>query len=526
MRFACEQCQTKYSIPDERVRGKILKIRCKNCSCLISVSEAGVRTTRPAEPPSGSLAGSGLEGDGGDSTMIGGMADFLGKPGFPPEPEDWHLSVDGNQNGPMVLSDLAQRLIEQAGSSAELFVWRDGFEGWKAVDTVPEVQQALEKLRGSSSSRLAPARSASQSAPALDALDSDGGDATQIGSLNLASALAGQDDDDVQDASLLGLEADAMESLTEPPRPSPMRPAGKPAAPPPPKLPPPFKSPPGSTPQPPAQTPNGAARPPAAFGLPPAAPPAPTPPLASPPSAAMPGTDPTPALGSLVPPQAALASASPEAPPPMHAALPSAPPIERSLMAVMQFSEIAPSSPQPPPKSPERARPKLPLLVALGLVLVLGGGAGYWMLTRSGPPGPGKTETPSAEVSDAGAPAGGGPDAGSKTAAGAKVDEKSAGKEAAGKEALAGLSKKDLESLLADGEKALAKCKKAAKHGAATLHAEVEVSAKGKATKVSLEGPDSDGKLGKCVEKAVKKWKFPKGPDKKPYQARFPVSLK
>ena len=50
MKFACEQCQTKYTIPDERVRGKILKIRCKNCNCQISISEGGVRTTRVAEP--------------------------------------------------------------------------------------------------------------------------------------------------------------------------------------------------------------------------------------------------------------------------------------------------------------------------------------------------------------------------------------------------------------------------------------------------------------------------------------------
>ena len=46
MRFACEQCQTKYTIPDERVRGKILKIRCKNCNCQITISEGGVRTAR------------------------------------------------------------------------------------------------------------------------------------------------------------------------------------------------------------------------------------------------------------------------------------------------------------------------------------------------------------------------------------------------------------------------------------------------------------------------------------------------
>ena len=120
MRFACEQCQTKYSIPDERVRGKILKIRCKTCGCLISVSEGGVRTARPVEAEAGPGLASG-ESEGGDSTMIGGMADFFGKLAPPTtEGDDWHLSIDGNQNGPMPLNDLAQRVIDEAGTSSEL----------------------------------------------------------------------------------------------------------------------------------------------------------------------------------------------------------------------------------------------------------------------------------------------------------------------------------------------------------------------------------------------------------------------
>ena len=42
MRFRCDQCQTKYNIPDDRIRGKRLNIRCKTCNNFIHVSEAGV----------------------------------------------------------------------------------------------------------------------------------------------------------------------------------------------------------------------------------------------------------------------------------------------------------------------------------------------------------------------------------------------------------------------------------------------------------------------------------------------------
>ena len=42
MKFVCERCQTRYSIADEKVRGKILKVRCKSCQNVITVREAGL----------------------------------------------------------------------------------------------------------------------------------------------------------------------------------------------------------------------------------------------------------------------------------------------------------------------------------------------------------------------------------------------------------------------------------------------------------------------------------------------------
>ena len=41
MKFVCERCHTKYSIADEKVRGKVLKVRCKTCTNVITVRETG-----------------------------------------------------------------------------------------------------------------------------------------------------------------------------------------------------------------------------------------------------------------------------------------------------------------------------------------------------------------------------------------------------------------------------------------------------------------------------------------------------
>ena len=61
MKFHCDRCKTRYSIADERVRGKILKIRCKNCSAVITVKEGG----QVAAPPTPSAAQPRAGGAGG-----------------------------------------------------------------------------------------------------------------------------------------------------------------------------------------------------------------------------------------------------------------------------------------------------------------------------------------------------------------------------------------------------------------------------------------------------------------------------
>jgi len=50
VKFLCDRCKTRYSIGDERVRGKILKIRCKNCANVITVREGMVADSEGSQP--------------------------------------------------------------------------------------------------------------------------------------------------------------------------------------------------------------------------------------------------------------------------------------------------------------------------------------------------------------------------------------------------------------------------------------------------------------------------------------------
>ena len=39
VKFYCAECKAKYSLPIDRIKNKVLKIRCKQCQSLIEVKD-------------------------------------------------------------------------------------------------------------------------------------------------------------------------------------------------------------------------------------------------------------------------------------------------------------------------------------------------------------------------------------------------------------------------------------------------------------------------------------------------------
>ena len=167
MKFLCDRCKTRYSIGDDRVRGKILKIRCKNCANVITVregmsvddsasSERGRPTTAApmsAAPPS----------TGG--ALASAFAAQLTKP--PPAlEEEWYVSIDGDQSGPYSLSD-AQRWVTSKPVDADVHCWSEGFDDWLPVDKVSHFRGLRRRATPPAAPplRSAPGRSGSVTGP-------------------------------------------------------------------------------------------------------------------------------------------------------------------------------------------------------------------------------------------------------------------------------------------------------------------------------------------------------------------------
>ncbi len=138
MKFVCESCHTKYSIADEKVRRKILKIRCKTCSNVITVRE-----------PTGGIIDAAIPAP----AVAGGKPSPPRAPPIPGRgPAEWHLAVAGEQHGPFDRVELVRRLAALV-VGADVHIWREDFDGWKSPEDVPEVYKEVQAARSRAAAR-------------------------------------------------------------------------------------------------------------------------------------------------------------------------------------------------------------------------------------------------------------------------------------------------------------------------------------------------------------------------------------
>jgi predicted Zn finger-like uncharacterized protein len=150
MKFQCDRCKTRYSIADEKVRGKILKIRCKNCATVITVREEGAAIGRQEPSASGPIlaAAAAPQPRAGATIELSAVAPPAPLAGSEPEPtqlqaalgppplDEWFISIDGEQEGPLTLLQARDR-VSRKKPDEDIHAWREDFEAWLPVESVP-----------------------------------------------------------------------------------------------------------------------------------------------------------------------------------------------------------------------------------------------------------------------------------------------------------------------------------------------------------------------------------------------------
>src|SRR5262245_37632185 len=125
MKIVCDACQAKYSISDDKVQGKVFKIRCKKCSNIIVVrgGAAAEPAPQPAVEKDTRVYDYGYDA-GGDRAPAGDDA-------------VWHVVINQDQVGPMTAADVQARF--SAGEiDGETYVWREGFADWMPMMQVDQ----------------------------------------------------------------------------------------------------------------------------------------------------------------------------------------------------------------------------------------------------------------------------------------------------------------------------------------------------------------------------------------------------
>ena len=122
MKITCQSCQAKYTIADEKVLGKIVKIRCKKCSATIVVNGSD-----PSGAPAYGASDTAAQmGQGGD--------------------EAWTVNVgDGDQR---TMTDAEIVAAYQAGViGTETFCWKDGMSDWLPLREIETLVEACNATR-------------------------------------------------------------------------------------------------------------------------------------------------------------------------------------------------------------------------------------------------------------------------------------------------------------------------------------------------------------------------------------------
>ncbi len=152
MNFSCDNCQRRYSIADEKVRGKTVKVRCKNCQNVISVqgppaemeestrvvSLADVAKIREQELALQAAASAQSARAAPAPTQSPWEEEPTRAAPTRPPSAPWFVMVKSKQEGP--LDEAGLRALVQSGAvNPRSFFWQQGMGDWKRGADIPEL---------------------------------------------------------------------------------------------------------------------------------------------------------------------------------------------------------------------------------------------------------------------------------------------------------------------------------------------------------------------------------------------------
>src|SRR5688572_23177413 len=133
MKVSCQACGAKYTISDDKVRGRKVKIRCKSCGTPIVVDGAN-----PAEVGADAAAAASAQAAGAApaTTSVAPAA------GAPEDDASWSVNLSETDQRTMTTAEIVAGW-KDGTVTHDAFVWKDGMGDWVAIGECAELKAVL-----------------------------------------------------------------------------------------------------------------------------------------------------------------------------------------------------------------------------------------------------------------------------------------------------------------------------------------------------------------------------------------------
>lgn len=139
MKVGCQQCGASYSVADEKVAGRRLKMRCKKCGEPMLIDGSGDEPTQtvPLEPETQVVQAQSSAAAGDERWR------------------EWYLAGDDSAQGPYTYDAVLAQCAD-GRVTPDTLVFHDGLERWTEAREVAELQRALREHRPEAAQAIPP----------------------------------------------------------------------------------------------------------------------------------------------------------------------------------------------------------------------------------------------------------------------------------------------------------------------------------------------------------------------------------
>jgi predicted Zn finger-like uncharacterized protein len=131
MKITCQACQSKYTIADDKIQGKVAKIRCRKCGATVLVDASTSAGSNGSAPPPGAAPGA------------------------------WLVNVAEGDERSLQLHEVVEA-YNTGVITAETYLWKEGMTDWQPLSDIPEVVEALNQASSAATAAAPYERSSSR----------------------------------------------------------------------------------------------------------------------------------------------------------------------------------------------------------------------------------------------------------------------------------------------------------------------------------------------------------------------------